>query len=275
MKFTMKLIAAAAALVAAGAASAGTAINLPATGSDLVLTVWDNTLQPAGQALPGVALTIDTGITYSQLGVGSAFVTTNHLTDLLSASDTALIASVFGSDASASYGLISAEQLALNNWVYTSAASATLNPSPNNTGLNNAGLTAFTSYLTAVNNAGGAPYQANGQGTAATNGGNFMANQFIPDFLNVRGAALGSNSYLWNSTATHSGVNASKATTIQYAGSGLPAGVTGSYFSLSSAGVLTYTYGGGVSAVPIPAAVWLMGSGLVGLLGVGRRRRAA
>ncbi|MBP8301501.1 MAG: VPLPA-CTERM sorting domain-containing protein [Planctomycetes bacterium] len=29
------------------------------------------------------------------------------------------------------------------------------------------------------------------------------------------------------------------------------------------------------SAVPIPAAVWLFGSGLIGLVGVGRRRKAA
>ncbi|MCP4042838.1 MAG: VPLPA-CTERM sorting domain-containing protein, partial [Gammaproteobacteria bacterium] len=30
---------------------------------------------------------------------------------------------------------------------------------------------------------------------------------------------------------------------------------------------------GDVSAVPVPAAVWLFGSGLIGLLGVARRKR--
>jgi hypothetical protein len=41
--------------------------------------------------------------------------------------------------------------------------------------------------------------------------------------------------------------------------------------SFSSGDVLTFT--GNSSAVPIPAAVWLLGSGLLGLLGIGRRNR--
>lgn len=40
-------------------------------------------------------------------------------------------------------------------------------------------------------------------------------------------------------------------------------------FELNSAGLVT------PSAVPVPAAVWLFGSGLVGLAGVARRRKAA
>ena len=35
------------------------------------------------------------------------------------------------------------------------------------------------------------------------------------------------------------------------------------------------SFNGVVSAVPVPAAVWLFGSGLLGLLGVARRRKAA
>ena len=36
-----------------------------------------------------------------------------------------------------------------------------------------------------------------------------------------------------------------------------------------------WTMTGNVSAVPVPAAVWLFGSGLVGLAGIARRRKAA
>lgn len=42
-----------------------------------------------------------------------------------------------------------------------------------------------------------------------------------------------------------------------------------STWNLDAAGQLSY---GSVSAVPVPAAVWLFGSGLVGLVGVARRR---
>ena len=38
---------------------------------------------------------------------------------------------------------------------------------------------------------------------------------------------------------------------------------------------LTGTVGAAVSAVPVPAAVWLFGSGLLGLAGVARRRKSA
>ena len=39
-------------------------------------------------------------------------------------------------------------------------------------------------------------------------------------------------------------------------------------------GLFTFT-SNNVSAVPLPAAFWLLGSGLAGLVGVGRRRRSA
>jgi hypothetical protein len=44
-------------------------------------------------------------------------------------------------------------------------------------------------------------------------------------------------------------------------------------FSLTN-DTLTFTGNGGTTPVPLPAAVWLLGSGLLGLAGVGRRRAA-
>jgi hypothetical protein len=46
------------------------------------------------------------------------------------------------------------------------------------------------------------------------------------------------------------------------------------FWFLSSAGQLTYNIVAEAAPVPLPAAVWLLGSGLMGLIGVGRRRRA-
>ena len=37
---------------------------------------------------------------------------------------------------------------------------------------------------------------------------------------------------------------------------------------------ITFAFEGTVSAVPVPAAVWLFGSGLIGLIGVARRKKA-
>jgi hypothetical protein len=45
-------------------------------------------------------------------------------------------------------------------------------------------------------------------------------------------------------------------------------------WSLDNSGNLTYALAGGPSAVPVPAAAWLLGSGLLGLVGVARRRKS-
>jgi hypothetical protein len=49
----------------------------------------------------------------------------------------------------------------------------------------------------------------------------------------------------------------------------------GSYVSTLTNGSFTDTVTVNVSAVPIPAAAWLFGSGLLGLVGIARRKKAA
>lgn len=46
-------------------------------------------------------------------------------------------------------------------------------------------------------------------------------------------------------------------------------------WNLASNGALTYDIAGAPSAVPVPAALWLFGSGLLGLVGIGRRKSKA
>jgi hypothetical protein len=58
-----------------------------------------------------------------------------------------------------------------------------------------------------------------------------------------------------------------------FAGTGLPETITqlGSISLLAATGTVSFS----ASAVPVPAAIWLLGSGLLGLGGVARRRRVA
>ena len=48
----------------------------------------------------------------------------------------------------------------------------------------------------------------------------------------------------------------------------------GPLYSASSGDYFTFAFEGSVSAVPVPAAVWLFGSGFLGLVGVARRKKA-
>lgn len=83
----------------------------------------------------------------------------------------------------------------------------------------------------------------------------------------------------WIGSNTVSGAALGTAQSLfMYSGNGVAANtanvqVTSGTFTLSSAGVLSYTPG--TPPVPVPGAAWLLGSGLFGLVGIARRRRAA
>ncbi len=89
--------------------------------------------------------------------------------------------------------------------------------------------------------------------------GELVSGQFFNGALNTAVSF-----YDVTTTAAH------KAVITQYANA------TGAgYWFLSSSGDLTYNVPtAGVAPVPLPAAVWLLGSGLLGLAGIGRRRSA-
>jgi hypothetical protein len=102
----------------------------------------------------------------------------------------------------------------------------------------------------------------------------YAGNAWGPRLNNNLSAALGNGTaigvaqgfYLYS---TSSNTGAQPATRTAYANA-LGFGT----WNLNSAGVLSYTLNGASAAVPLPAAVWLLGSGLLGMAAVRRRRQA-
>jgi hypothetical protein len=121
--------------------------------------------------------------------------------------------------------------------------------------------------------ASGTFYDPNGSSTAAgvtgpSLGGTFGNGLVNPGFVGTATdfySIIGNN----NRSGTTDGVAHGAAAATAYDG----------FWFLSTSGQLSYNLVSGVTppppAVPLPAAVWLLGSGLLGLIGVGRRNRAA
>jgi hypothetical protein len=82
------------------------------------------------------------------------------------------------------------------------------------------------------------------------------------DMTGLTGVAPGTAATLYGVTGNGTGTGATTAFSLGTA-----------LFSLAN-DTLTFTGNGGNTPVPLPAAVWLLGSGLLGLAGVGRRRAA-
>jgi hypothetical protein len=87
----------------------------------------------------------------------------------------------------------------------------------------------------------------------------------------LSGAAVGSSLSFYNilgntsATGTFDGIAKNSVLTTQY---------SNGFFFLNANGDLTYNVTSAGAPVPLPAAVWLFGSGLLGLAGIGRRRAA-
>lgn len=122
-------------------------------------------------------------------------------------------------------------------------------------------LSQYNGWISTINGATLTSNTSTSVGFGVGTGGVPAKNAFISSLFPV-GASVGTAQNLYNFSETAlgqgGGVNGFEGT---------------QQITLNANG--TFTVGSGTSGVPVPAAAWLLGSGLLGLFGVGRRRRAA
>ena len=110
-------------------------------------------------------------------------------------------------------------------------------------------------------------------------GGHALPSATWDDGTGVGTLDMGSFYANWNGTNFNQGTTAAMTVDVLSCDPGnLNCGFDASWTSTIVGGAFdgqtgSWNFSGTVSAVPVPAAAWLMGSGLVGLVGVARRRR--
>jgi hypothetical protein len=183
--------------------------------------------------------------------------------------------------------LFSSSEVAANNVNFLVAASntsiaggnvliTTLSKSPTN--FTNAAIqNAATSVQNGVTlfNASSGCNGVNPCGATSTSDQNYLGNQLsarlnsgLPTTASAAGIVGGTGVGFYTLTQVQAGPG--NGTKVQFANA------TGTgVWAISATGDVTYTIAGANAAVPLPAAVWLLGSGLMGLAGIGRRRLKA
>ena len=254
-------------------ASGAFAMGLPNTNnSDLILVV-DNTTTNAFYALDtGIALNTilpSTGFVSGAVLNGTAFAGLNQTigassglqtflaTNPASGDGWTLEGSQFLGSATNTVDKVTGQALA----VWTSQAGTTTPAT--NAGFKVANLNTYGgNFNTDVSPGGG--LAALGGATEITNGTGFTS--------------LQASKYAVFGGADLSAVGGPAQTLFGFTGNG-GTGTLQSYTlgtaTLAANGTLTFAGNGGGAPVPLPAAVWLLGSGLMGLVGVSRRRKAA
>lgn len=273
-----------AALLGATSMAFATSVTPPASGptpqptsgpGGLIVEVYDT--------VSGVSLAEWLGPTLATLGNTTA--QTAGTTDYGVLGGTATVA---GGTTDLFSSLFSSSEIAAGNVVYTinAATSAISGQNAFATTLSSVGTSITNSKVnaTAVSLGSGVSAILNGvaacnglnpctatSATAATSAQLYFNSTYsgLPSPFNAGGTVGGSavGFYLIAQTSTST---LKQASVTQFAGAGGAA-----TWALSASGDLVYTVPGQVSAVPLPAAVWLLGSGLLGLAGVGRRKMAA
>ncbi|MBU1690479.1 MAG: VPLPA-CTERM sorting domain-containing protein [Gammaproteobacteria bacterium] len=161
----------------------------------------------------------------------------------------------------------------LNGQRYLSTTNDTLTNVKKQTNSNLTQFKLVNDYVSSSNNLGTqvGPVSTNGSNVSVTTGGNDYfeissgnkwSNKAVFDSTALVGDSLG---FFYLTPSSTSGL--SKASVTQFGS------VDGAAtWTLASNGNLSYSVPAPVAAVPVPAALWLLGSGLIGMVGVARRK---
>jgi hypothetical protein len=259
MTFKSKILAAAIAAVALAGTAHAASPNPPSSGNgDLVLYAWDTN---PNATVPNQSYAIDTGISLSSILTFTGSETFN-LTG--SSVFQGLFGSGVGSDAAS--GFVDFTLLAGNdktaNPILVSGASSTPVWVPGQTQVGSVDAWADTAAGNLISSTNEYSLTASIPGNGVTLGTNLLGFTGANDDSVAGGTALS----LYESVSVPNG-GTPKAPILN------PAAVTalGITAQLFADGELIIS---APAATPLPAAAWLLGSGLLGLFGIGRRRAA-
>ncbi|MEI6719593.1 MAG: hypothetical protein WCO67_02430 [Betaproteobacteria bacterium] len=273
MNFKLKALAAAVAFVAASGANAAVTAPNVANGGSLVFQAWDATQ----------AFIIDLGSVFNSVYGSAAAVTTQAAGDV-TYNLGSLFTSTFGSnsgvnwsvlsdkslnDGTSKVGILATSGIASGYSSFNTSAGTTLASATNNSYSNIAANVPGVSGL--VNNVNPA-YTPTNFNSATYNslsgaiGGIARTGYFSGPIDASTSYAAGTGVAYFTSVINGSTATAQTAKTA-FAGANGAAN-----FILQSDGTLTYHVAGAPAAVPLPAALWLFASGLLGLVGIGRRK---
>ncbi len=269
MKLKLKALVAAVALVAAGSANAAVTGGQAATGSSLMFEAWD-TVSGLGM-VQSLGETYASALTMSTLNFNLDSATFSSLlgTDTAGTGLNWKVFSVMHNDyggASApnslgGYGLLTTvSKLPGLGFREDSSQLASL--------LLSQGDTAGTGHLGDINAALGTPTygiipNGNVANAGPSGGGGGAGNAYYGNFIGGDGGRVGFGSLDFYKYANDPDTYALLENKL---------GGTGAQFTLASTGNVSF---GAPAAVPLPAAAWLFGSGLLGQGGIGRRRKQA